>query len=381
MKSSTLIASYLWKDTWKRWLEQPSSPLARLFVTGLLVLVATVILVSFHLLERSLRERLERFGLNTVLVRETVLGDSKELVVYGPSPDRLAPLAQWGRKLRLRQLFMRGQSEWQNNLLVLSYQPEGLPLLAALISPETPVLCLSENLPEASLVRVTLNRQSTLACVRRPQGWLRSLATEDMLLVPQGMLADEERLGFVETTVFQRHPTAPPVEQVVAAIHTLAAVDRRTPPQVQSALGLIRELEKLKERQMQWRSLLAAVLGVALSLVYGAIAILEFRQNLFVSALLRSFGAPRQFLYWRHLLENIWLANLAAVGAVGAVAFLHGTLFETLGFSRTVLDYSGGNPYTSSTIISIFFWVNIGAFLSSLPIAAGLRQPVGTILN
>ena len=132
---------------------------------------------------------------------------------------------------------------------------------------------------------------------------------------------------------------------------------------------------------MQWRSLLAAVLGVALSLVYGAIAILEFRQNLFVSALLRSFGAPRQFLYWRHLLENVWLANLAAVGAVGAVAFLHGTLFETLGFSRTVLDYSGGNPYTSSTIISIFFWVNIGAFLSSLPIAAGLRQPVGTILN
>ena len=42
MKSSTLIASYLWKDTWKRWFEQPGSPVARLFVTGLLALVATV---------------------------------------------------------------------------------------------------------------------------------------------------------------------------------------------------------------------------------------------------------------------------------------------------------------------------------------------------
>ena len=102
MKSSTLIASYLWKDTWKRWFEQPSSPLARLFVTGLLVLVATVILVAFHLLERSLRERLERFGLNTVLVRETVLADSKELVVRGESPDRFAPLAACGQKLKLR---------------------------------------------------------------------------------------------------------------------------------------------------------------------------------------------------------------------------------------------------------------------------------------
>src|SRR5947209_14593725 len=99
MKSWTLIASYLWKDTWKRWLEQPSSPLARLFVTGLLVLVATVILVAFQLLERSLRERLERFGLNTILVRETLVGDSKELVVHGDSPDRLAALGDSGKRL------------------------------------------------------------------------------------------------------------------------------------------------------------------------------------------------------------------------------------------------------------------------------------------
>src|SRR2546427_6143539 len=139
MKSSTLIASYLWKDTWKRWFEQPSSPLARLFVTGLLALVATVILVTFHLLERSLRDRLERFGLNTVLVRETVLADSKELVPRGESPDRLAPLASAGRKARLRQLFVRAHSEWQNNLLVLSYPSAALPSLAEFLSPETPV--------------------------------------------------------------------------------------------------------------------------------------------------------------------------------------------------------------------------------------------------
>jgi len=132
-------------------------------VTGLLVLVATVILVTFHLLERSLRDRLERFGLNTVLVRETVLGDSKELVFHGESPDRLAPLAAWGKKMRLRQLFVRAQSEWQNNLLVLSYPPAGLASLAEFLSTETPVLCLSETLPEATLVRVTMNRQSALA--------------------------------------------------------------------------------------------------------------------------------------------------------------------------------------------------------------------------
>src|ERR1051326_4435786 len=316
MKSWTLIASYLWKDTWKRWFEQPSSPLARLFVTGLLVLVATVILVAFHLLERSLRERLERFGLNTLLIRETYLGDSKELVVRGQSADRLAVLASSGQKLRLRQLFVRGQSEWHNNLLVLSYPPEALPSLAEFFSTQTPVLHVTTALPERLLMRVTINRQPALAWVRHPHGWLRPLVTEDVLLIPQGMLGEEERLGFIETTLFQRDATGPPIERVVTAVNTLAALDRRNPPQVQSALGLIRELETLKQRQVQWRSLLAGILGLALSLTYGAIAILEFRQNLFVSALLRSFGAPRQFLYWRHLVENMLLANLAALGAI-----------------------------------------------------------------
>src|SRR5207245_6819081 len=72
MKSWTLIVSYLWKDTWSRWLEQPSSLFARLFVGSLLVMVATIILVSLHLLERSLRVRLEKFGLNTLIVREVI---------------------------------------------------------------------------------------------------------------------------------------------------------------------------------------------------------------------------------------------------------------------------------------------------------------------
>src|ERR1043166_7387850 len=239
MESSILIVSYLWKDTWKRWFEQPSSPLARLFVTGLLALVATVILVAFHLLERSVRERLERFGLNTVLIRETVLADSREMIVRGESADRLAPLAACGQKLRLRQLFVRAQTEWQNNLPVLSYPPPGLSSLAELLSPETPRPVLSEKLPERTLVRVTMNRQTAIAWVRRPQGWLRPLITDDVLLVPQGMLADEERLGLVDTTVFQRAESGPPIEQVVTAISAMAALERRTPPQVQSALGLI----------------------------------------------------------------------------------------------------------------------------------------------
>ena len=81
MRSLILIASYLWKDTWSRWREQPGSPLARWLVAGLLVAVATVILVAFAMLERNLRERLESFGLNTLVVRETLSPSDPEFAV------------------------------------------------------------------------------------------------------------------------------------------------------------------------------------------------------------------------------------------------------------------------------------------------------------
>src|SRR6266850_4233454 len=193
MKSSTLIASYLWKDTWKRWREQPASPLARVFVTLSLVAVATVILVAFEMLERGLRERLENFGLDTLLVRRTVTSGSPEFVRHDEGPDTLAALDAYGRELRLRQLFVRGRTEWQENTpLVFSYSQKAMTHLAKMISPQTPVLYLSEILPQDAVLRVQIGRRSLLASVARPRGWLHALSSEDILLVPQGWLPDEE---------------------------------------------------------------------------------------------------------------------------------------------------------------------------------------------
>jgi hypothetical protein len=381
MRSWTLIVSYLWKDTWSRWLEQPSSLLARIFVAALLAMVATVILVAFTLLERSVRSRLESFGLNTLVVREMIPGTDPELLHNGDRPDRLSPLAEAGQKLRLRQLFIRAQTEWRSDMVVMAYPSEALPLLADWLSPDTPLVCLSETLPENIQVQVKLNRQSGWAVVRRMGDLFRPLVTDSLLLVPQGWAPETERLGFTETTLFQRKSSLIPMERYVEAVNLLYAMDRRTPPQLQSPLPLIRELERLQSRQNQWRGLLAGTLGVVMALVYGAIAVLEFRQNLFVGALLRSLGTPPRFLYFRQWIENALLANLAAIIAIGTIALFHQEIFGTLGFPRKMLDLSSGNPYWTGEIALILLWVNVGAFLSSLPVAFGLRRPVGAILN
>ncbi|MBM3830306.1 MAG: hypothetical protein FJ406_07210 [Verrucomicrobia bacterium] len=380
MKPLILIVSYLWKDTCARWFEQPGSLLARCSVTALLVAVSTVILVSLHMLERSLRERLERFGLNTLLVREMVTSYDPELLPTGERVDRLAPLAGSGTTLRLRQLLPRAQSEWQTDLGILSYSSRAPGPLVELLANESPLICLSTSWPEQAQVRVSVNQQVGVAVVRRPSEALRPLVNEHLLLVPQGWLPEEERKGYVDTYVFLRDPEALPMAQIVEAVQTLYAKERRT-PQIQSALSLIQAWEVLKERQRQWRGWLAIVLGFALALVFGSIAVLEFRQNLFVTALLRSFGVPALWLWARQWIENGLLANLAAIIAIGSVWGLHATLFGALGFPRTVIWPTGANPYFGVEVAMVLIWVNIGALLSSLPVAAGLRLPVGKTLN
>jgi len=347
----------------------------------MLVTVATVILVAFNLLERNLRTRLENFGINTIISREMVMNSDPIAMPNQPRPDAFASLDKFGERLRLRQFYLRARMPWQPEIMIMSYGDEALPILAGLLHKKTPVICFNENMPENSLVEVSFERQQAVAVVRSPKGFFRPLVGQSLLLVPQGMFPEAERIGYVETVVFRKKAGTLSIPQFVSAIHNLFLMDERNPPQIQSAVGMVKELENLQARQAQWRSAMAGMLGLALALVFGAIAVLEFRQNVYVSALMRSFGAPGKALYIRQWLENAILANLAAISAILALACFHKELFGMLGFPADLLNLNSANPYWSWEIALILLWVNVGAFLSSLSVAIGLRQPVGEILS
>jgi len=207
------------------------------------------------------------------------------------------------------------------------------------------------------------------------------VAKQPLLLLPQGWAPEMERIGYIEVNLLHRAETAPPMQSIMNMISLLFSLDKRLPPQMESPLPMIEELETLQARQGQWRAGLAAMLGLALALVYGAIAVLEFRQNLFITALLRSLGTPSQFLFLRQWIENALLANGAALLAICVLAMVHQSLFGLLGFSNSVLSVRGASPYWSAEIMMLFVWVNVGAFLSAIPVALGLRKQVGEILN
>ena len=354
--------------------------LARLFVGALMVSVATFILVAFLLLERTLRERLDNFGINTLVVKEMVMVTDPELLPSGKRPDRLEALTMYGEKYRLRQLYGRATTEWPTDLQMMTYPPEAMTWLRDYASPLTPLICISESWPENTMIKVNALRQSGQAIVKRPGNLFKPVFTQNMLLVPQGWSPELERIGYIEVNMLKRNETAPPLQSIMDMIALLFQLDRRNTPQMQSPLPMMKELETLQARQGQWRAGLAAMLGLALALVYGAIAVLEFRQNLFITALLRSLGAPSVFLFLRQWVENAVLANGAALLAIFILASVHQSLFGLLGFSNSVL-VGGAAPYWSNEVMAVFLWVNIGAFLSSIPVALGLRRQVGQILN
>ena len=353
--------------------------LARLFVGALMVSVATFILVAFLMLERTIRERLENFGVNTLIVKEMVMLNDPELLPSANRPDRLEGLSAYGEKYRLRQLYGRATTEWPGDLQMMAYPPEAMVWLREYSSPLTGLICISDKWPEDALIKVTVNRQSGQAIVKRPGKLFSPVAKQPLLLLPQGWAPEMERIGYVEVNLLHRAETAPPMQSIMSMISLLFSLDKRMPPQMESPLPMMEELATLQARQAQWRAGLSAMLGLALALVYGAIAVLEFRQNLFVTALLRSLGAPSQFLFVRQWIENAVLANGAAILAVCVLAMVHQSLFGLMGFSKTAMN--AGSPYLSREILMLFLWVNIGAFLSAIPVAIGLRKRVGEILN
>src|SRR5678815_4109790 len=266
MKSWTLIVSYLWKDTFSRWLEQPSTVLARLFVGALMVSVATFILVSFLLLERTLRERLDNFGINTLVVKEMVMVNDPEMLP-NRRPDRLEALTLYGEKFRLRQLYSRATTEWPTDMQVMTYPPEAMAWLRDYASPLTPLICFSESWPENTMIKVTVLRQQGTAIVKRPGKYLKPVFTQNVLLAPQGWSPELERIGWIEVNMLKRNDSAPPMQSIMDMISLLFQLDRRQAPQMQSPLPLMKELETLQSRQGQWRAGLAAMLGLALALV------------------------------------------------------------------------------------------------------------------
>lgn len=216
-----------------------------------------------------------------------------------------------------------------------------------------------------------------------PPGWLERLPLFKPLLIASDDLAAQwPAQGHLEFCLLLADPNRPDdVRTLADAVRTLLVMDRRDTAQLQSPESLLAEIQKLNHTRQRTQAGAGLAGGVVLALVFGAIAGLEYRQNRYIVALLRSFGAPTVLVFLRYVAEAVLLLALAGLGARALTAGLHACVFGFAGFEPGLLDRSVLDPYAWQPVWLQLRWLLIGAALSALPIGLALRQPVGRVLQ
>ena len=176
----------------------------------------------------------------------------------------------------------------------------------------------------------------------------------------------------------QRDKGAPDVSQLTEAIYDVVRADGDGKVDVKSAVLLRDKLRKLESQQDTMRIALAAILGGALALVYGVLSILEFRQSMYVSSLLRSFGVSSMMLGVRTVVENLLIVNVISVGVIYSLSRYHNNIFAYLNVKA---QDSVTELYWSHETYWIIYAANVGVIISSLPVFWALRKPVGQVLE
>lgn len=375
MTSWTLIASYLWKDTWKRWFEQPGSVLARSVVTIIMVSLSILLLVGFRMQIEKIRAQVEAFGLNNLLIVETV---TQQDLANGGGSDRFRSIGQWGELFTGRVMLASARDSNGRSATVVGYEDSDMPGLVPYLRFGHDVFVLSSTMPAGIVVDYQLHQEPFKGVVLKPEGPISQVVQGDTLFVPLGRLENLQKIGYNMLYYLQRKKGAPEISALSDAVDQVVRLDGVGKVEVKSAEALKQRLNQMEQQQGVLRLWLAGILGSALALIYGVLSVLEFRQSMYVSALLRSFGVSPGMLGLRTVLENALIVNAVTLSVVFLLYLNHNSIFKALnvkGFSQVGELYWGGET------MWIVVAANIGIVISSLPVFWALRKPVGSILE
>jgi hypothetical protein len=137
----------------------------------------------------------------------------------------------------------------------------------------------------------------------------------------------------------------------------------------------------VRDLRIQAQAIGGSFVGLLIVLIFGSIAIFEYRQNIFATALFKSFGLHSIHLVFRYFLEGLLLLLISFLFAIEIAQLLHGIVFELAGFDAGLLFLTSFNPYRVSENSFLIILLVITAGVSIIPICFALRKPVGKVLG
>ena len=324
---------------------------------------------------KKLRDEIEAFGLDNLLIIEVLTPDD---IKQGVPVDRFRSIGKHGNLFTARRMVASARSSAGKNAGVIGYSDDDIQGLLPYLKYGHEVFVLTHDAPEGLVIDYQLNGMEVRGIALHPEEKIAQLIQGDTLVLPSQQLRDIEARGFSMIYYLQRDKDAPDVGELINAVNHMVRTDGDGKVEVKSAVMLRDRLRKLQSQQNTMRFSLAIILGGALALVYGVLSILEFRQSMYVSSLLRSFGVSSFMLGIRTIVENLLIVNLIALSVIYLLSLYHNYIFSSLNLST--LD-DATNLYWGYETCLIFVAANLGVMISSLPVIWALNKPIGQVLE
>jgi len=236
---------------------------------------------------------------------------------------------------------------------------------------------ISESRPEGQKIEFEINGYISEGTVIRPTKEMKSiLLGRNAVLGEVGRLVGVMSQGFTETTILH----ADSLGNLKQAVSIVAAMEKRESRRIfiQSNLEILLELKKIREIQAQALVWVTVVSGAILGLVFGSLAWMEFREERYLLALIRSFGIGSGTLLAHSLVEN---CLLAVAGVLIGFSCLSITT-QTIDLEALNMSWLGStNSLFNGDGLVLIAGAALGGLLSGIPIAIGLRKPLGLVLT
>lgn len=365
------IHFYLWQNSLRRWWEQPLSLFSKLVVAGLLGLMGSFVVLGLKELGEQLDRRLNDRDTLAVIIFETVPRETAlSALLSGECGDQEWRAFGTDASTFLQAATSADTERGQRVQVIAVENPERHGLVDDLYF-------FTEHQPPDETLEFSIRQYRSEARTHRPTADARMLLKgRDALIGSAGRLTAALANGFTKSTVLHAN-SVDDVQRVDNAVAALSRVEGKR-MMIQSNLRILLELRKVREIQAQALFWVAAGSSLVLGLVFGSLAWMEFREERYLLSLIRSFGVGRWTLFTHALIENCMLAIGGVLAGIGVLRlFISHAHLDALkiGWLKTA-----GSLYGSEGQMLIL-GAAMGGVLSCIPIAIGLRKPLGLVLK
>jgi len=383
MMSLISIPAYLFKNTLQRWLENPASPLTKAVITFLFAVLALLIFGVFQHFESQITTQLKRDDLRIIKTQEQIYSGNAQRRLHNGTDESYI----WKDYTESFNSFL------QAPLLADTLRYKNIPLLSYDTPPpfaKIPQTEPGEPRPFIVFSKHPIKYGSDYIKIQETKIPAISLPYPPLLrahynspavaMVPSEIIEPLLERGFAQFQIILPKENTSTAE-LETLIKTHAHAEGRR-IHVTSSVEVLNKLQEFLNNQKSARLIIGAVITAILSLTLGSLSLLEFRQEQYLFALLRSFGVRKSYLFIHYLLETatltysgLWLASYSITHFIPFMLQHYDidpkaySLLKSIAATPVAEDYK--------TLLTA---ITLGVIISSIPVVLGLRKQTGLFL-